>query len=537
MKARVIHGDSRYLLILMLQILFACDYLDKDDIYPTLTQSDYYSIPGSSIIIDLTSLGNQSFTNASVKISKEPASGQLTQVDELLFKYKPRADLMSGEDQIDITVASHGKTVATHNVKIHIKSSREQFPCALITIEDKVATIPGATISIPVLENDWLCNVDKSSLNISIHAGPLYGENIVEGESIKYIPSFEYKGQDEFTYKLTSTANEEVYYGIVSIVDPHEFTIQTVPVSGPINKIVFTNENVGYAVGNAIYKTTDGGQAWFRIFHEEGKNITVNDIYFLNEKEGFMIYACRESVLCQNGENRLAVTKDGGQSWETRSVNTYPTSVLFTSPSSGFMAGVYEDELYGFKTELLKTDDGGEHWERVLDSHYEWGESPLEIEFVDTSVGFVYQMDRIFRSMDGGKSWKILTGYDHVASMAVVGPEKVFANVTTIGSFNNPSEIVKFQGPLAPTVVADIPYKIYQLGFSPSGNVGFGVGITDNVLRINRSLDKGESWEEVAAQPLNTYHFGLPIVPNGIAVPSDDVLYVLYSDNIMRFTF
>jgi len=205
----------------MLQLPLACDSLENGDgIRPTLAQSEYYTLPRSSVIIDLTSLANQSYTNASISISGNPSKGELTQVDALLFKYKPAADFTNGEDQFDASVKSDGNIVSTQRIKIHAKASKKQFPCALITLEDKVETKPGSTISIAVLDNDWFCGVDKSSLTLSIHSTPLYGQTVVDGESINYIPGFDYGSRDQFIYKLTSSADESIYYGIVSIVDP-----------------------------------------------------------------------------------------------------------------------------------------------------------------------------------------------------------------------------------------------------------------------------------------------------------------------------
>ena len=86
--------------------------------------------------------------------------------------------------------------------------------------------------------------------------------------------------------------------------------IETIPVieyenislndGGDVKAFSFPSLSVGYAAGNNLYKTTDGGQSWSKL------NFTgiVKNIEFVNENVGF----------CTSG-GYLYKTIDGGQTW------------------------------------------------------------------------------------------------------------------------------------------------------------------------------------------------------------------------------
>ncbi len=331
MKSSVVNFVRRYAIMVIVQIIFACDSLEKgDEIRPTLAQSEYYTLPRSSVIIDLTSLANQSYTNASISISGNPSKGELTQVDALLFKYKPAADFTNGEDQFDVSVKSDGNIVSTQRIKIHAKASKEQFPCALITLEDKVETKPGSTISIAVLDNDWFCGVDKSSLTLSIHSNPLYGQTVVDGESINYIPGFDYGGQDEFIYRLTSSTDESICYGIVSIVDPPSIYIagsgynmireRYIAQVWGNGKLQVTEGEIG-SIANSIYVSGDdvfmAGYEYYFDFYPDKAMIWKNGVAQPltngnNEAGAFSIFVSNDDVYVAGYDSSFAMLWKNG---------------------------------------------------------------------------------------------------------------------------------------------------------------------------------------------------------------------------------
>lgn len=125
--------------------------------------------------------------------------------------------------------------------------------------------------------------------------------------------------------------------------------------------------------------------------------VTARKIYFLNEERGWLADA----------KGLIFSTSDGGQNWlPIGSVNFDPIAnsddLYFIDERNGWF-------ILGGK--LLRTDDGGAHWEKCFDPYemlrvedeYSYPRrffavSPQNI-FLGTATGLVYE------SRDGGKSW------------------------------------------------------------------------------------------------------------------------------------
>ena len=119
-----------------------------------------------------------------------------------------------------LSLMSGGKILAKKTLTIKMEKNIEDFPCSLIAVEDKIKLNTGSSsVSIGILENDWLCDIDKSNLQISIIAQPKYGQAIIENESIVYTPAAEYRDNDELIYKVTGSADGSTSYGLLSFGD------------------------------------------------------------------------------------------------------------------------------------------------------------------------------------------------------------------------------------------------------------------------------------------------------------------------------
>src|SRR5688572_21879733 len=157
MKKRVNLMIKGFSLFLILQFIFACDSFREDTIpsqnLVKFTQTEFYTLPGSSIIIDLSGIVERSFVNATISVSNAPTRGTLSVLNASLYKYKPFEDFEGGEDHFDVSVVHDGKSFATKTLTILMKDSKEEFPCELVVVEDKITVQPGSSASIPVLDN------------------------------------------------------------------------------------------------------------------------------------------------------------------------------------------------------------------------------------------------------------------------------------------------------------------------------------------------------------------------------------------------
>jgi len=564
--------ESHATLLVLLTIL-SCDSFKEDFIagkQVIFSTTEYYVLPGSSVVIDLESAIKQSYTNASLTISQNPLRGTLSQLGTLLLKYYPAHDFLDGNDQFVFSVLSNNEVIATETMTIFIKENIEELPCPLYAVEDKVYVRPGSTVSVKFLKNDRICGIGESPLQISIHLNPRFGESMLVGDSIiVYTAGPGYTGRDEFVYKISDSSGENFSYGIINISEwkmrffttPITATRSQIASMAPdVAEIFFVNDTTGYLGGYGIYKTTDGGVTWkdsYSVIPVSGQNhLAITDIYFLDADHGYASYVGRGPCGC-GGEGGLLHTVDGGNTWEEvfEGINVLVRSIFFTSSTTGFVGITYKvdvDATQVFQS-ILKTDDGGLTWNNVFSNSA--GFSTLNIQFADSKNGYAYDNRTMFKTIDGGESWKWAYENEHIMCAAVTAEDIISANFTFAGSPPNaeydvwpfgtlsetsPSTMFRSQDGEALSPTRNLPYAIFAQGFSPSGDIGFAIGISaiepsfdfprSQILSIHKSVDKGATWTEFeTTEPLYGY-------PWAIAVPSDTVAYVLGFREVIKLT-
>ncbi len=137
----------------------------------------------------------------------------------------------------------------------------------------------------------------------------------------------------------------------------------------------------GYVLGG-MYRTTNGGQDWD---HEDFGNISIFDLYFVNDLLGFAV-----------GEGGISFkTIDGGITWDP--MNEPMANDQFTV--------FFVDELHGWMGGAMsgaRTIDGGDTWE-VMGSIPSYTKA---IYFTDADTGYaVGNSGQVVRSVDGGVTW------------------------------------------------------------------------------------------------------------------------------------
>jgi photosystem II stability/assembly factor-like uncharacterized protein len=109
--------------------------------------------------------------------------------------------------------------------------------------------------------------------------------------------------------------------------------------------ISFVDDNIGYAGGGNIYKTTDGGNTWNSIANT---SLSVNSLSFPSENIGY----------ATSNDNWLYKTTDGGNNW-----------FQLTQIDINNMEFVTDNIGYGFFSNMLyQTTDGGVNWSMINDN-------------------------------------------------------------------------------------------------------------------------------------------------------------------------
>ena len=174
------------------------------------------------------------------------------------------------------------------------------------------------------------------------------------------------------------------------------------PTNGNLMAVTFANASDGWAVGcgdhngtlePAVVSTTDGGATWSTelIGTTTGR---LNGVAFVNVSDGWAVDG-------NNGD--ILATTDGGTTWSTQCPNAslYLSAVTFANASDGWAVG---DDSNGC---ILATTDGGATW----NTQY-WGPTNLmAITFANASDGWAVG-NGILATTDGGATWnKQLDGW------------------------------------------------------------------------------------------------------------------------------
>jgi len=161
--------------------------------------------------------------------------------------------------------------------------------------------------------------------------------------------------------------------------------------TGLLFSLSFPTNEIGYTVGNFIYKTTDAGETWTQIPNFSNYP-TYRQVDFCNENDGYVL-----DVL------NITKTNDGGATWQpmlTTTTSNY-SAMSCTDPNT-----IYVGSTEG---QVIKSTDGGVSWNVMFDKV---GESVMSMSFSNNSTGWVSCKNYVLRTYNGGSTWDTLyTGF------------------------------------------------------------------------------------------------------------------------------
>ncbi len=171
--------------------------------------------------------------------------------------------------------------------------------------------------------------------------------------------------------------------------------------AGDLNTVFFLDSKRGWVGGDNGFlgRTDDGGSTWVR--QTVATNAAINDIYFRDKEDGFLIAG-----------NTIFVTHDNGTQWnEARrfppsefdgaSVELY--SVRFSSKKKGWVVGSVSRQDRVIDSILVYTDNEGETWQR---QRAPARSELIHIEFYNDRRGWIVGAEgTIMNTVDGGQTW------------------------------------------------------------------------------------------------------------------------------------
>jgi ELWxxDGT repeat protein len=305
-------------------------------------------------------------------------------------------------------------------------------------------------------------------------------------------------------------------------------------------KIFFQSKDRGYAtVGwGDLLQTTNGGRSWTSVdLSTLGWNTRVRDLWFTNDKDGFLIL-----------ENKFYSTKNDGSTWmEVTAVNVGDlSSIKFFNENLGF--------LFGGNGLIYKTNNGGTTWSQIFP-----GISPGQIVGIAQSSGKLFITSKSYYSSeyaralavstDEGTTWSMLNhspgGYIYHIDFttdnkgAVIGQEGIFktedngltwnamvtdlTNIADMHFIDNNVVLLVSDGNIYKSTDGGTTTRIVltteQIGqYLPAGKL---YATPDNTLfsvswyAIYRSDDQGETWEMISLNP-GYYTQGMHFISSAI---------------------
>lgn len=291
--------------------------------------------------------------------------------------------------------------------------------------------------------------------------------------------------------------------------------------TGDLISVFFTSSDTGWVAGDEGYlaQTRDGGNSWTKRVLNTAANI--NEIYFRNDEDGYLVAG-----------RKMFETSDGGLNWkETFIANPAEfsdgvpefLSIRFNSRNQGFIVGSVldrdNDEIV-IGSLLMRTVDGGKTWNRV--------EVPTKVElfhldFDGKSHGWIVgDRGTILATTNNGNTWELQdSGTQEVLYNVDFRDEKdgyaVGTGGTILRTVDGGRTWIKVDSPVTAT--------LFRVDF-PNDKNGWIVGARGTILRTR---DKGITWEEQKSNTTN-HLYGLYVRgDNGWSVGKDGVI-ISYKD-------
>jgi len=161
-----------------------------------------------------------------------------------------------------------------------------------------------------------------------------------------------------------------------------------------LNRIQFTSENTGFAIGPMIslsggylLKTTNAGTNWQSIFIDFA---WIWSLFFIDNNTGYIAGS-------NSSDGVLAKTTNGGIYWSLQNtgIGTALLTVFFIDNNTGFVGGKYNY--------VAKTTNGGNNW---IYKPGALGQEFNDIYFIDANTGFIIgNSNTINKTTNGGDNW------------------------------------------------------------------------------------------------------------------------------------
>jgi len=273
------------------------------------------------------------------------------------------------------------------------------------------------------------------------------------------------------------------------------------PTGNILNEVKYIDSENAIAVGSqgTILKTSNNGLSWDIINSKTNTNL--KSIAIIN----------KDTVYISGGDHSIYKSVDGGDTWlrifDGTGANDGTSQLFFTSPTTGY--------LLGNSMQLFKTIDCGKTWNN-LNVGLEFQNVPC-IYFTSDSVGYGVSSPMFLKTIDGGLTWNETELPENTHYKSILFTD------------DNTGYLIGISGTLLKTEnageswvlnesLSDIAYfaDLQSIEF-----VNYEVGYLVGSKRIYKTMDSGDSWEEVWESSFDLFSVSFSNAETGIAVGGD----------------
>jgi len=241
--------------------------------------------------------------------------------------------------------------------------------------------------------------------------------------------------------------------------------------------IYFNNPTTGYAVGDYLWKTQDGGAHWTKMSFTQGYNLAVTP-------NGNVFLVPLDIV------NGLYKSTDGGGSFsQSRPISTGQYSdIWFTGDDTGYVST---------SNGLLRTVDAGNTWLPVNTTGLDTASYYSSLFFFNDNTGWVCDSSYVYKTNGSINSWSKSvihknSAFRYVNSIFATSPNNIYLSVSN-------GEIYKSTDGGSNFYLRSLAFETLNPQYSDLHFVDDNTGYIAYGRRIYKTTDGGAHWQMVVA--------------------------------------
>ncbi len=182
-----------------------------------------------------------------------------------------------------------------------------------------------------------------------------------------------------------------------------DFSVQDMAVSPANTSIVYAGSTEGCLKGTEAvsYRSDDGGRSWTAI----GRNL-----------RSYAPHPGNPDIVFAASCSGVVKSLDRGRTWQTLKSDAWPlgydTTHVAVSPSApDTIYAMFASE--GGTVAIARSRDGGNSWNDITPKEEIWAPTDLKVDSKDHNILYAVTWKGVFRTTDGGLSWKTsISGLD-----------------------------------------------------------------------------------------------------------------------------